>query len=554
MEINIFETSIVPSVDLDEDVAIYVPGYATQGPGDPTYVTSQNFTALFGSTPYKFKNNQVLGKNDKNNAVKGSPEKSWVLAKKLVDAGLTVLFHRQHQKAADGTYLAPTAETEPGVFKFQVQGTSGYTDVLIDKAPVVFKARAKYFGSSYNGINVEISPVSNGVSTVTVKRGNTVLESVTVSGDPTNVNFIGVYEFANIEFYVSTDEEGNDLTLNDLGLSEWLSENGNPFLYCSGSGTLAAEVPTETVTIDGEEVTRTADEFTVSQIIADMSADASIFDVLKDYDQYAVTYITPGGYFDNTSIAGNMMTVGYLVKAVALTAQTDTVADLNGFTALQGTLAKITTADTLTKSEGAMFLGCDTFTYGTQRIILPDWAGYLIRLGANIGNGVPAWVPVANNSNGTVSSGIAATRPISKELSDNMTSAIGISVNPIVYKRNVGYVIMGNRTTYPNDGILHAESFLNCRLVINSVERSARASSARLAIVSTNRNATFKEFRNDVSKTCDKMLVNGDGLNSYDIQLLPKTKPATIDVAVNLVVVEGIETFNLNFIYSIATE
>lgn len=91
MEINIFETSIVPSVDLDEDVAIYVPGYATQGPGDPTYVTSQNFTALFGSTPYKFKNNQVLGKNDKNNAVKGSPEKSWVLAKKLVDAGLTVL-------------------------------------------------------------------------------------------------------------------------------------------------------------------------------------------------------------------------------------------------------------------------------------------------------------------------------------------------------------------------------------------------------------------------------------------------------------------------------
>ena len=57
-----------------------------------------------------------------------------------------------------------------------------------------------------------------------------------------------------------------------------------------------------------------------------------------------------------------------------------------------------------------------------------------------------------------------------------------------------------------------------------------------------------------VSKTCEKMLVNGDGLAAYNIIKLKKTKPATIDIQIELTLVEGIETFNIYVPYQIALD
>ena len=113
---------------------------------------------------------------------------------------------------------------------------------------------------------------------------------------------------------------------------------------------------------------------------------------------------------------------------------------------------------------------------------------------------------------------------------------------------------MGNRTLYPNDGVLGPQSFLNCQIVVNTVERSARRAANKLRIVSTNAETAFKNFRNSVEKTCDKLLTNGDGLAEYTIVKLPKTKPATIDIQIKLTVVEGIETFNIYVPYSLSLD
>ena len=91
-------------------------------------------------------------------------------------------------------------------------------------------------------------------------------------------------------------------------------------------------------------------------------------------------------------------------------------------------------------------------------------------------------------------------------------------------------------------------------LVVNSTERAARNVANQLLIVSTNANDTFNTFKTGVRKTLDKMLTNGDGLREYNIRHLPKTKPATIDILIELTVVEGIETFNIKVPYSISLD
>jgi hypothetical protein len=130
----------------------------------------------------------------------------------------------------------------------------------------------------------------------------------------------------------------------------------------------------------------------------------------------------------------------------------------------------------------------------------------------------------------------------------------GVAINPIVYKQNSGYTIMGNRTLAKLNGVTGPDAFLNCQLVVNSVLRSARRAAADLLIVSTSPTTAFSTFYSAVSKTCEKMLVNGDGLAAYNIIKLKKTKPATIDIQIELTLVEGIETFNIYVPYSIALD
>ena len=529
MPVNIYETPVTPSVDLDSDVIVFVPGYAVKGPEEPTLVNSSNFTALFGDAPYVFKASQEDTAIPKNNVLAGKQEKSWKFVKAITDAGLTVLFKRFKSENA------VTPQTS-NAFKI-LDGTK--------ETGIVFYAKSKYFGSYYSGISVEFLPKTNGVTSVTVKNGVKTLESYNVSFDPEASNFICNTDFSNIELFIK-DSEGNDLgSLDDSDIAKYISEKVTtsgvaPTLYATGIDTLVAEA--------------TEDEFDINDF-SEAINDGSIFKEILDTDRYTVVYITSGGYFVSKEVAGKMMDIAYQLKSIALVDLPNEVKTIEDFLSYQDVLANIPVSNVLAKSKGAQLIGCDTFSSDSKRIVVGDSLGYLTALGANIQNGIPAWVPVANTSQGAVSLGCATTRSVNKELADEMAfGEVGCSVNPVVYKKNIGYVIMGNRTLYPNSGVLGPQSFLNCQIVVNSVERSARTAASDLTLVETNSETAFKKFKNAVGKTCDKMLVNGDGLNSYTINKLPKTKPATLDIAIDLVVVEGIETFNIHLQYSIALD
>lgn len=587
MPVNIFERAIQPIVDLDTDVVVYVPGYAVKGPSEPTLVTASNFTTLFGESPYCFKKNQTNGKVAKNKTYAGRPEKSWLYAKGLVDAGLTVLYHRcnpckvgvAESREAIALYVGARDENKLGdrYGKYEL------------------RAIATNFGKYYSGLTIKFtrSEFPNGLTTVTVCSGATELESAIVSLDPSKNSFIGNIEFSYIKFVVriyavdeepvrpedsATDEEKakyeadkkawDDKEHEDyagfdiLGLDQWYSQNkdSSDAIYITR---LQEVAPTKSKSAKVTEVSEEKQEELVT-LYLDWGEDVDEFEVSKfeellekeapykeceDTERYqSITYVTTGGYYQTPALAAAMQDLAYDIKAIALVELPD---DISADT-IQGHRSRLLklSSSTVAKSKSTQFVGADTFTIQGTRVVLPDGFGYLAKLGSNLSQSIPAWIPVANNPQGVVSA-VATTRPISKALRDMMTVNEGVSINPIIYKQNAGYTIMGNRTLFPTDSVPGPDSYLNCQLVVNAVARSARRAANQLLIVSTNASTAFSKFKMAVSKTCDKMLVNGDGLAAYNITKLKKTQPGTIDILIELTVVEGLETFNIYLQYSL---
>lgn len=587
VKVNLYEKAIQPVVDLDGDVVVYVPGYALKGPSEPTIVTSSNFTALFGDSPYTFKTNQSATVA-KNNVYRGRPEKGWLYAKGLVDAGLTVLYHRVNPceigkaenfdglpllsgplqagkgvklvlKSASGTSKKAKSVEESDEDKLATAEAELYEDVKL-------YIRAKYFGSYYSSLTVKISQSDplKGNTTIEVLRGTTVLESQVVSFDPSRNNFIGNATFNYVDFFVklvfgATEDIEEEEPLDDgaeklaeslrevtedyfgfdtLGLEEFYSDNADKAVYIK-EGIYGLSMPENT----------SAEEFDVDKFMKLFEGNKSPLYELEDTDRYqSVTYLTSGGYYQTEAAAGLMQKIAFSIKSIALVDLPDVVT-AETFSGLQTKLAALSST-VEEKAKSAMYYGADTYVLSGKTVVMPDSYGYLAKLGSNLAQAIPAWIPVANNPQGVVAA-VATTRPILNSLREMMINEDGVSVNPIVYKQNVGYTIMGNRTLKPVDGVTGPDSFLNCQLVVNSVLRSARRAANALLVVSTNANEAFSTFRSTVSKTCEKMMLNGDGLLAYSIKKLKKTKPATIDVAIDLTVVEGIETFNVNLSYAL---
>ena len=533
--VNIYEQPIVPEVDLDTDVVVYVPGYAIKGPDEPTLVNSTNFTTVFGESPYVFAADSTGVKVAKNAVLTGSREKSWLYAKGLVDAGLTVLYKR---------FKSSTATNAAQADSFQIYLDSG--DVVehnLLSGTAKIGVRAKYFGAYYNDLSISTTKISNGVSKIEVKLGSSIVESANVSLNPEAENYFGSVNFNTIEFY-ATGTDDSEISIEDLYdiISEKISGQYR-LTY------LLTKTLNNPVSLSGG-----TDAFTVENF-EDAISDGSLYTFLEDTERYPVSYLTTGGYFvDYTNLKPTkVLEIANKIKACysvdfANDLTKDTVANY------RGGVQNIGVSDLLDFSKGFQFVGADTFKVEGIRVVLPDSFGYFVRLGKNISAGLPYWTPIANNSQGLVSNAFAATRPVNFELENLMISNEGVSINPVITKKNVGYVIMGNRTLYPNDGVLGPQSFLNCQIVVNTVERSARRAANKLRIVSTNIETAFKNFKNSVEKTCDKLLTNGDGLAEYAIVKLPKTKPATLDIQIKLTVVEGIETFNIYVPYSLALD
>ena len=526
MGVNIYESPIKPVVDLEDGVTVYVPGYAYYGPEEPTLCTTESeFEGLFGTKPYIFEEDQEPVGGPK--IAKGSPEKGYLYAKSLLASGLQVLFHRFKGNTAD------TAEAE---FNLAFNG---------ETYPIVIKATS--FGKSYSGIKVKLVKNEGNLYDITITDpdGNTTYTG-TISFDPASSIYFKTTDFGLVEF-VSKNGAGEYIDIEDTKLAEIIKSSYNLTGLTSGEAIL--------------EVSDTAEaEFNLASMytsLATAGAEGMMYP-LTDFERYpSVTYITSGGYYIDKSAAGNLMSMAEKIKAIALIDLNlgVTVKDQTTWKTAQSALAGIT-GSTLAKGKAATFIGCNSFDLSPYRIVLGDSFNYLKCLGENMKKGIAAWIPVANDPNGVSPLGYDTTNKISTELSETMGEGkIGVSANPLIYSTSAGgYKIMGNRTLLSNDGVLSPNSFLNVSVVVNRVERACRQTANKLKIVSTNPVDTFIKFKNSVAKTIEPMVVQQDGIKSYKIRHLPKTKPATIDIEIALVVVEGIETFNIYIPYSIALD
>lgn len=547
MSVNLYEIPITPVVDLDSDVVVYVPGYAKKGPLEPTLVTADTFEEIFGDTPYTFANGDTTSTSANNTLGKNAPDRGWLYAKGLLNAGLTVLYHR----IPDDPNTAFAITNKVVIISSKYEGAA-------DAAPTTYQMafRARFPGSFYSKFSIAVGALQDGVQEISVYQKDDLnvdhlVQKRLVSFDPKSPLFIGkegLFDNLDILFYYQGTEVDN--------VTEAFGLEAIYYPATGEAGSMRLRTPAETVPSSTaikptsyalSLPTTGTTEFTVSGFLTNLGTK---LDDLLDTDTYpTVTYITSGGYYQTTTLAKKMLETAEAIKAIALIDLSDSVSSL------QSTIEGLGPTKLSAYAKGTAFVGADTFNiYGSNRI-MADSYGYLTKLGENLSRAIPAWIPVANVPQG-VTSAVATTRPVNSATKaafipqDN----IGVAINPIVYKQNSGYTIMGNRTLAKLGGITGPDAFLNCQLVVNSVLRSARRAAADLLIVSTSPTTAFSTFYSAVSKTCEKMLVNGDGLAAYNIIKLKKTKPATIDIQIELTLVEGIETFNIYVPYQIALD
>lgn len=520
MGVTIYEQAVKPTVNLEDGVTVYVPGYSYFGPEEPTLCqTESEFEGLFGSTPYLFEEDQTVSKISK-----GSPEKGYLYAKSLLASGLRVLFHR---------YKAPGAKTAEAEIPL-TYGEETYT----------LLARAISFGPGYKGTKVllTVREEGGGLCDLIISRdGSNVYEGV-VSLDPSNALYLKLVNFPLVKF-MAKNSAGEAVEIEDAILEQISKgdfEVGSDGVILTYSG----EDEIEFYLDDSKKG--------MLQSLGDSSS-KGMMKPLSDFERYpSIAYITSGGYYINTSVAGNLLAVAKKISANALIDINLGVKDQTTWLAAKDTLAKIS-GDSVAKGKGAHFLGCNSFDLSPYRVVLGDSFNYLKCLGENMKNGIASWIPVANDPNGVSPNGYDTTQRIDSELAETISEGkIGVSSNAIIYSQSAGgYKIMGNRTLLSNDGVLGPNSFLNVSVVVSRVERAARQTANKLKIVSTDPKATFNKFKLSMAKTLDPMVTTGDGLYSYKINHLKKTESATIDIQIALVVVEGIEKFNIYIPYQI---
>lgn len=553
MAVNLYEEAIKSTSNIEDDVYVYVPGYANIGPEEPTVCSSvSEFESLYGSTPYYFEKDQ-----EDSGINEGSPEKGYLYAKSLLESGLKVIFHRYKM---NGVQTAQATFTINYDYDESLNDGEGGYGKQYDMAVV-----ATSFGRSYIGTTVSLTKEDTNLYTllVTNSSGETAY-SGTISFDPSSSIYFRVLDLGLIEFKaVNSSGELEDV---EDALLEVIADSGDYTFSVDGESN-GSEYITG-LTLDYEDGDKGDPEFSLDgndgllKAMATSGTDG-LFYPLTDYEVYpSVAYITDGGYYIGYDVALNMLSIADEIKAVALIDYDFDKYDLDLTTEDGWKVAKASLTNSLTgssaeeKGKGAIFVGCDSHEISPYRIRLGDSFNYLKCLGENIENGIANWIPVANDPNGVSSTGYATTKKINSILAETMAEGkIGISINPIIYSTSAGgYKIMGNRTLLSNDGTLAPNSFLNVTVVVNRVLRASRQAANKLKIVSTNANDTFQKFKQLVAATLDPMVTSGDGLSAYKIQHLAKTEAATINIRITLTVVEGIETFNIYVPYSISLD
>lgn len=500
---------------------VYIPGLATTGPiGVPTLCqTYDEFTSTFGSEPYKFVEADINGfaKADRCGVHTEKPDRGYVMAAELLNAGLQVMFERVDQDVASDAQPIVAVATTDEVDRMTAleNGVYQYTtcrEKESEKFAFKFLLRASNLkqegGVVTDTVSVGVRMVESLENVAVTLGAITFTRTTGVTVDGNKINLAGVHAHtldylvftAEVNVAVTTPEEGKVVKFAVVGV-----EGQNP----------------EAPVVETSKLNYLYEQF------------ATLFDKLEDKGQYSVKYITSGGYptyfVGDETIALKMMNVAALRgDAVAIIDHEYDISRPLNYRDPESIYYSVN--QTFKAQEDATYAAMFTpyGEYSLTRVggktIMPASFGYLKSLATAIKTS-PNWLAMAGVSRGQVPGYTPIegypiiTNVIAENYQPKQADGEGINtigINAITNIRPYGQCIWGNRTLAMTPTLgAEPKNFLNTRNMISDIKKLAYTTAKEL-MFEQNSDTLWLKFKSGVSPLLEQ-LRSGNGISDYKL-------------------------------------
>lgn len=573
---------------------VYVPGYATRGvTNTPTLVTSvAEFTKLFGTAPYVYKNDQYFDGTTASALVakKGDYDKSYLYALELLKQGMPVLFER----ISDGTgskastkinfvtkVRQATLDTEAGAsyVAISTQVKDGWSLSKVNGDQLVAVSDAT-FSEDVEASTVTVNSTSEGITDAvliigtrnsTESEANSVTIEAKYSGEYGKEITVSVRELTDEDQYPAEKERLFELLVNDIRYvvnfdieSDYYIEtkladdvNVNVSVNVDESyikSNLYGIINKDNENLDYTETT--SDEMTFASVrnilmSGENEAIPSPYYALKDKTIYDVKFITSSVYAsmdsEDSTIASLMMDCAATRgDALAIIDMAQGV-DKDSYLSIVDSAFPTTYVNGEDRNKYATMIAPSvkvTLSSTKTKEWMPASYAYLYALASSVKDN-PIWYAISGVVRGVISNFNDVEFVVDERISKEWQSETSISINPIQNVRPYGYCIFGNRTLYRNLEGLKDSSFTNIRVLVNEAKKITLKAINRLMFES-NDNVLWNNFKSLVEPTLQQMKTNR-GITDYKITRLQTSKKATVEGIIKIMPVEAVENFDITF-------
>lgn len=493
---------------------VYVPGLAHQLTGyeytnKPILCSDvDEFESYFGTEPYKLTETDVEQCSNYVTMNVGDYDKSYIYAKELLNAGLSVLYEAvcPEENSLENVATFETVENEKG-FEGVFEKLHGLSNIFTIKALEEKTGKIKF----------RLTNMSRYGDVTLLLRSNSSVELTKVTLPTPTLSKMTASEITdNNKCVISwTDTEVNNL---EIVLDIRASGTGD-FSLCLVHGTdLTSSV------ISGD-----------TPLLHFYKTYGDRLDNLKDKNEYTVKYITNGGYPSFVLIDNDRPIAVKMLDCAA--SRNDAVAlidhkDDRGKTLFGDDSIYEDVNDFFVNAAntefGAMFTpwgeySCATLNQSTLQS-MPASFGYLLCLAKAIKTS-PNWLAMAGVTRGIVPGlqRLKTDKVLSNVIAENYQPKYGdlgqsnvVSINAITNVKPYGLTIWGNRTLKPVsvDGTV-ATNFLNIRNMMSDIKKLAY-NTAKSLMFEQDSDTLWLRFKSGVSPLLEQ-LKSGNGIVDYKI-------------------------------------
>lgn len=573
---------------------VYVPGYATRGvTNTPTLVTSvAEFTKLFGTAPYVYKNDQYFDGTTASALVakKGDYDKSYLYALELLKQGMPVLFER----ISDGTgskastkinfvtkVRQATLDTEAGAsyVAISTQVKDGWSLSKVNGDQLVAVSDAT-FSEDVEASTVTVNSTSEGITDAvliigtrnsTESEANSVTIEAKYSGEYGKEITVSIKELTDEDQYPAEKERLFELLVNDIRyvvnfdiesdyyIETKLADDVNVNVSVNADeayikSNLYGIINKDNENLDYTETT--SDEMTFASVrrilmSGENEAIPSPYYALKDKTIYDVKFITSSVYAsmdsEDSTIASLMMDCAATRgDALAIIDMAQGV-DKDSYLSIVDSAFPTTYVNGEDRNKYATMIAPSvkvTLSSTKTKEWMPASYAYLYALASSVKDN-PIWYAISGVVRGVISNFNDVEFVVDERISKEWQSETSISINPIQNVRPYGYCIFGNRTLYRNLEGLKDSSFTNIRVLVNEAKKITLKAINRLMFES-NDNVLWNNFKALVEPTLQQMKTNR-GITDYKITRLQTSKKATVEGIIKIMPVEAVENFDITF-------